>query len=295
MKKLLLLVNPISGKMKAKSHLLEILRILTEQEYSVSVHVTRCSGDAARVTEERGRDFDVVAACGGDGTLSEVVEGALKCDFAGEIGYLPCGTTNDFAESAGIPRDLDAAARLIVSGEAKPMDFGRFGGRRCFTYVASFGAFTEVSYSTDQKLKNALGHFAYILEGIASLKNLRSYRMEIRCDAAKYEGDFLFGAVANTYSMGGVLKLKKKDVNLTDGLHELLLVKNPKTPAELAKLSQDLISMDLSAKSFLFLKGKDFSFTSEEKIPWCVDGEFAGKHDEVKISNLHGKLRVFRP
>lgn len=295
MKKLLLLVNPISGKMKVKSYLLEILKILTEAQYDISVHVTRFAGDAARQMAERGKDFDVAVACGGDGTLSEVVEGALKCSFEGSLGYIPCGTTNDFAESTGIPKDLPAAAKLIAEGEAKEMDFGLFGPDRCFTYVASFGAFTEVSYSTDQKLKNALGHLAYVLEGIAKLKDLRPYRMKINCDGAKYEGDYLFGSATNTYSMGGVLKLKKSDVDLTDGYHEVLLVKEPKTPAELAKLSQDLLAMDFSTKSFLFLKGKDITFAAEEAIPWCVDGEYAGKHEKARVRTLHGNLKIFRP
>ncbi|MBR4288344.1 MAG: YegS/Rv2252/BmrU family lipid kinase [Clostridia bacterium] len=294
MKQLLLLVNPTSGKMKVKSYLLEILKILSA-EYAVSVHVTRFAGDAVLVTKQRGKDFDVIIACGGDGTLSEVVEGALKCDFGGNLGYIPCGTTNDFAESTGIPKTLVKAAKLILEGEAKELDFGMFGANRCFTYVASFGAFTEVSYSTDQKLKNALGHLAYVLEGIAKLKDLRSYPMKIDCDGAKYEGDFLFGSATNTYSMGGVLKLKKSDVDLADGYHEVLLVKEPKTPAELAKLSQDLIAMDFSTKSFLFLKGKDISFTASESIPWCVDGEYAGKHETARVRTLHKKLKIFRP
>lgn len=294
MKQLLLLVNPTSGKMKVKSYLLEILKILSA-EYAVSVHVTRFAGDAATVAAKRGKEFDVIVACGGDGTLSEVVEGALKCDFKGSLGYIPCGTTNDFAESTGIPKKLANAAQLICEGEAREMDFGTFGTGRCFTYVASFGAFTEVSYSTDQKLKNALGHLAYVLEGIAKLKDLRSYPMKINCDGAKYEGDFLFGSATNTYSMGGVLKLKKSDVDLADGYHEVLLVKEPKTPAELAKLSQDLIAMDFSAKSFLFLKGKDVLFAAEEAIPWCVDGEYAGKHENARVRTLHKKLKIFRP
>lgn len=281
--------------MKAKTHLMEILKVLCATDFSVTVHVTRFAGDAALVMAERGKNFDIVVACGGDGTLSEVVEGALKCEFRGGIGYIPCGTTNDFAETTGIPRSLSAAARLIAEGEAREMDFGIFGADRCFTYVASFGAFTDVSYSTDQKLKNALGHLAYVLEGIARLKDLRPYYVKVNCDGAKYEGEYLFGAAANTYSMGGLLKLKKSDVDLTDGYHEVLLVKNPKTPAELAKLSQDLIAMDFSAKSFLFLKGKDITFSSEEEIPWCVDGEYAGKHETVRIRTLHGLLRVIRP
>lgn len=295
MKKLLLIVNPISGKMKAKAHLLDILKILSDADYSVTVFITRFAGDAAGHVARQGKEYDVVVACGGDGTLSEVVEGALKCSFGGALGYLPCGTTNDFAESTGIPKNLIDAAKLVCEGEAKEMDFGLFGTDRCFTYVASFGAFTEVSYSTDQKLKNALGHLAYLLEGIAKLKDLRSYHVKIDCDGAKYEGDYLFGAAANTYSMGGVLKLKKSDVDLTDGYHEVLLVKEPKTPAELAKLSQDLIAMDFSTKSFLFLKGKNVSFSSAEEIPWCVDGEYAGKHEKARVRTLHKKLKIFRP
>ncbi len=293
--KLLLIVNPTSGKMRARNQLLEVIRIFCQASFSVSVHVTRWQGDAAQVVEKRGRDFDLLVACGGDGTFNEVVSGALKIGFSGAIGFLPCGTTNDLAQTLGIPKNLSKASLLITKTPPKDLDFGVFCGNRCFTYIASFGAFTDVAYSTDQNLKNVFGHAAYLAEGISRLKDLRAYSMKILCDGVEYEGDFLFGAVANALSIGGVMKLKKSSVDLRDGMHEVLLVKKPKNAAELASLSVDLIGGNFESKTILFFRGKEFEFRCSQAIPWCVDGEFAGQHEKAKIRNLHQKLQIIYP
>lgn len=293
--KLLLIVNPISGKMKAKNELMRICKTFCDAEYSVNVHITRCRGDAIREVVENGKNFDTIVACGGDGTLNEVVTGALRSQFIGTLGFLPCGTTNDLAESIKIPRNLGKAAELITYGAPRFLDFGNFNHNRYFTYVASFGAFTDVSYSTDQKLKNVLGHAAYVTEAIAKLKDLRAYHMKVTCDENTVEGDFLFGAVANSLSIGGVMKLKKDQVDLSDGLHEVILIRNPKNAQDLANLSREMLSGNYENQSVLFFKGKKIQFQCDEAIPWCVDGEYAGAHEKTKISNIHHKLRIICP
>ena len=294
-KKLLLIINPVSGKMNIKAELLGIIKVFCEADFALQTYVTRSSLDAVRYVEKNSAGFDVIVACGGDGTFGEVVSGALRSRFEGALGFLPCGTTNDMAQSLSLPKNLIRASRLIAEKEAKPMDFGSFNRTRYFTYVAAFGAFTDVSYSTDQKLKNVFGHAAYISEAIARLKGLRSYRMKVNADGVLYEGDFLFGAAANSLSIGGVMKLKKSAVDLCDGYHEIMLIRNPKTPADLANLSRELVSGNFENKSVLFFRAKKIVFDCDEEIPWCVDGEFAGRRSHAEVRNLHGRLRVIYP
>ncbi len=294
-KKLLLIVNPTSGKMRAKNELMAVCKTFCDADFSVNIHVTRCQSDATRVVIEEGKAYDVIVACGGDGTLNEVVAGALKIEFDGALGFLPCGTTNDLANTIKIPKNLKRAAEMITYEGTKPLDFGVFNQNRYFSYVASFGAFTDVAYSTDQKMKNVFGHAAYVTEAIARLKDLRPYHMKVTCDGVEYEDDFLFGATANTLSIGGVLKLKKDQVDLRDGFHEVLLIRNPKTPADMAQLSVEMLSGVYENKSVLFFRGKKILFESREALPWCLDGEYAGMHTNVEIQNLQGKLHLICP
>ena len=295
MKRILLLVNPISGKRIARKNLMDLCQILSGEDNFVTVHVTRFAFDATQFVMDHGKEFDILVACGGDGTLNEVISGALSSSFDGDIGFLPCGTTNDLAHSLGLPATLTRAARVIASGKAKPLDFGLFNHDRYFTYIASFGAFTEVSYSTDQNMKNIFGHVAYVAEAFSRLKDLRSYHVRIDCDGTVLEDDFIFGAAANSLSIGGVLKLKRDKVDMHDGYHELLLVQTPKNPAALARLSKELISGEYSDRAVSFLRGKEITFTCDEPIAFCVDGESAGSHKTASITNVHDRVKIFYP
>lgn len=295
MKKILLLVNPISGKRAARKNLMDIVRILSGEENFVTVHITRFAFDATQYVIDHGKEYDVLVACGGDGTLNEVISGALRVSYQGEIGFLPCGTTNDLAHSLGLPATLVKAAKIVAQCKAQPLDFGLFNHDRYFTYIASFGAFTEVSYSTDQNMKNIFGHAAYIAEAFSRLKDLRSYHVRIDCDGTVIEDDFIFGAAANSLSIGGVLKLKRDKVDMHDGFHELLLIQKPKNPAALARLSKELISGQYENRAVCFLRGKKITFTCDDPIAFCVDGEYAGLHKTAQILNVHDRVRVIYP
>jgi len=261
----------------------------------VTVHITRFRGDASQVVEENGSRYETVVACGGDGTFNEVVAGAMKSNYNGTIGFLPCGTTNDLADTMVLPKNPVQAAKIIAQCPGKYMDFGWLNQSRYFSYVASFGAFSEVAYSTDQKMKNLFGHAAYVTEALSHLKKVRTYHMTVECDGERYEDDFLFGAVSNSLSIGGVVKLKKREVNLDDGLHEVLLIPNPKRAADIGNLPIELFSGNFENKSVLFFRGKRIVFHCEEPISWCVDGEYAGDHNTVEIQNLHRRLKIIRP
>lgn len=294
-KKILLLVNPVSGKAAAKSNLYGIIKVLCDAGHSVTVHITQRRSDATEKVIAEGAQYDVILALGGDGTFNEAVTGAVRLGYEGALGFLPCGTTNDLATTLAIPKKLQKASELIALGEPKTLDIGSFNRTRYFTYIATFGAFTDVAYSTDQKLKNVLGHAAYVTEAIARLGELRSYHVRVDCDGEIYEDDFLFGAAANSFSIGGVMKLKKEQVSLNDGFHDVLLIRNPKKAADLANLSKELLSGNFENKSVLFFHGKKISFDCEEEIPWCVDGEFAGNHSHAVVRNLQNRIQIFYP
>ena len=294
-RKLLLIVNPRSGTMRGQKQLLQVIQILCEADFEVTVHTTRFPKDATEVVRERAGGFDVICALGGDGTLNEVVTGAISSGYAGAIGFLPCGTTNDLANTLGLPKNLPDSARLIAEGTAPYLDFGAFNDDRYFSYIASFGAFTEVSYSTGQKAKNTFGHLAYVANGVGAAFQIKPYHVRVECDGKLIEGEFVFGAAANSFSIGGMVKLQKDVVDLSDGLHELALVKNPKSVSAFINILHEIARGKFSGENVLFLKGKDIVFQTDETVPWCVDGEYAGDHKEVHIRNLHEKVRIFRP
>ena len=294
-KKLLLVVNPQAGVLRARRELLGIVKTLSDADFSVQVYTTRDRKDASAYVEAHANEFDLIAACGGDGTVNETISGAIRANFGGVIGVLPCGTTNDLAISLNLPRNVPKASRLIAEGNAKFLDMGAFHTDTYFTYVASFGAFTEVAYSTDQKSKNLFGPLAYLAEGLVSLADIKPYRMRVACNGEVYEDDFIFGAVLNALSVGGIMKLRKSDVSLADGKHEVLLIRNPKTAAELAMIFRDIMAGVFNGTGILLLHTDKVRFECAEKVAWTVDGEYAGALEKVEIRTLHNKLKIVRP
>ena len=292
MKRLLLIMNPAAGIKKANPHLSEILSIFSQADYECTVWMTRKRGDATELTALRGAEADLIVCIGGDGTFNEVVTGAVKAGIRTPIGYIPSGSTNDFAASLGLPKNVVQAAQAIVAGRPQAFDVGRFQDR-CFTYVASFGAFTKTSYATSQSVKNALGHLAYVLGGIKELSSLHSYHIAVTLDdGEREEGDFIFGAVSNSTSVGGILALDPEIVDMNDGLFELLLVKFPKNPAELAEVILSLSSQKYDSPSLLFRSARKLTVEADPDMDWTLDGEFAKGCEEIHIENLHSAINV---
>lgn len=294
-KKVLLIVNPFSGRMRSRTALMDIVKTLCDADFSVNVHVTRCRRDATRIAREESFRYDMLVACSGDGTLSEMMTGAIQANFQGEIGFLPAGTTNDMANTLGLPRNLAKASQLLTYGRPSPVDYGSFNKDQYFGYIASFGAFTEASYQTDQRAKNMFGHLAYVAEGLNSVSAIRPYPMKITCDGKTISGNFIFGAAANSLSIGGIVKLKKSDVDLSDGLHELLLIRAPEMPGDLGLLIAGILAGDFDQDQTVFLKGKHMEFSCKEPIPWCLDGEYAGDWKTATVDNLPRRMAIIRP
>lgn len=293
-KRLLLMLNPCAGQRKANRLLPEILRIFLDAGYRCETYVTADSGDATRFAAKHASEFDRVVCVGGDGTLNETIAGLLQAGAQIPIGYIPAGTTNDYASSLGLSPNVLEAARDAVEGEPHPLDVGSFNGRY-FSYTASCGAFTRASYSTPQSMKNMLGHLAYILEGIKDLPSLRPYHLRVEANDTVIEDDFLFCAITNSTSVGGILKLDAQMVALNDGKFEVMLVRNPTTPIQLSSILHAITTLDLPNEMVHFLTADRIAVECAENIEWTLDGEREPGAPRVEMRNLHSAVRIVTP
>ena len=285
MKKLLFIYNPHAGKGLIRNHLASILDTFTRAGYLVTVHPTQRKGDATAITAQLAQDYDLLVCSGGDGTLNETLSGLVDLDRRPAVGYIPAGTTNDFARNLNLPRGMEDAAATAVTGEPRLCDIGRFNGRP-FVYVAAFGAFTDVAYATPQEFKNLLGHLAYMLEGAARLPTLHDYFVTLEHDGGTLEGEFLFGMVSNTVSVGGFKSMPADEVKLDDGLFEVMLVRRLRTPADLQALLLALAKPVPGENGPLItFHSSRLRVTCQEPLPWTLDGEYGGDPKEVLIEN----------
>lgn len=286
---LLFIVNPRAGRTRSTAPLFDAVAHFCASGYLVDLRLTQAREDATRLARELGGKFDAVVCCGGDGTLNETFTGLMDLPSPPPLGYIPAGSTNDFAASLHLPDQPLEAARVITASGGRPLDVGSFNGRP-FIYVASFGAFTRASYSAPQNVKNDLGHLAYILEGVKDLSTLRPYRASVATEEECFDGEFLFGAVTNATSVGGLVKLKEDQVCLDDGLFELLLIPNPKSIADLQGLARSLLLQDFTGGGVIFRHVHTLTVQTPEDLPWALDGEFDPGGAQVEIHNLHRRL-----
>jgi len=296
-KKVLFIYNPVSGRSLIKSYLADILQILSGADYTIECYPTRGKGDARRYARQLTEEYLYVVCAGGDGTLDEVVSGLMENPSVPPVpvGYIPLGTTNDFASSLGIPSDPLKAAQAIVSGRAYECDLGWFNHHEYFTYVAAFGAFTETSYGTPQELKNMLGHAAYILQGITELGNIRTYPMRVETEEESFEDNFVFGMISNSRSIGGIEGIQGKDVDLQDGLFEATLIRMPQNLPEINDLVQYLSGAVTENALVYHRKVRGITLTSPEKVRWTRDGEDGGAHRRVALTALQRRLKILVP
>jgi len=291
MKKMLFVMNPYAGQRRANRYLADILSIFNRAGYRVEAYMTGARGEATDIVRQYAPEMDLVACCGGDGTFNETVNGLLHSEVNIPVGYIPAGSTNDFAASLGLPTNILQAAEAVVTGEPSDLDVGKFGDRY-FSYVASFGAFTRTSYATPQNVKNALGHAAYILGGISELSQLRTEHVKLQLDDEIVEDDFLFGAVSNSTSVGGVLSLDPKQVDLRDGKFEVLLLRSPRELGELSECIRAVQTAEYNCKMLTFTPASRITIWANAGMPWTLDGEMEPGHEEVTIENIHCGLKV---
>ena len=276
--KMYFIVNFFAGKALISDKLGEIINEFTKAGYEVTVHPTQTSDDAsvsAKYACEN--DFDLLVCSGGDGTLSQCLQGIMQSERRIPIGYIPAGSTNDFAKSLGIPSGTMEAVRWIIDGHPVPCDIGGFNNEY-FTYIVAFGAFTNITYETPQQVKNILGHTAYILNGLTHLTSIRSKRMKIEYDNNVIEDDFIFGMVTNSSSVAGLLSMN--DYLLDDGLFEVVLIKKPANIMQLQRIVRSIINIseEIDKDYIKFFRTDKITFTSlnDEIITWTRDGEYGG-------------------
>lgn len=292
MKKMLFIMNPYSGTRKANRFLPDIISLFNQADYEVNIRMTAGPGDAARFAESHSVGMDLVVCCGGDGTLNETITGMLRSGSTAAIGYIPAGSTNDFASSLKLSTNIIQAVQDILEGESVPYDVGKFGDRY-FSYVASFGAFTKTSYSTPQSVKNALGHTAYVLDGISELSQLRNVHVRMEMEDQVVEDDFIFGCISNSTSIGGVLTLDPKQVDMADGLLEVFLVRAPRNLTEISECLQALQSQRYNDCAMItFGPVRKIRIIADETMPWTLDGEKFEGQQEIVVENIHHAIRL---
>lgn len=292
-KKMMLIVNPVAGRGGYSLNFGEAMRVFSYGGYSVTLYFTKGKNDATRFAEENGADYDVVTCVGGDGTLSEVLSGLMKLDNPPLVGYIPMGTANDVATTLHIPKnDTVGAANLILNGEPHPYDVGGFGDDGYFAYIAGFGAFTNVSYSTPQDQKNMLGHLAYVLQGMAELPNIETVRTRVEFDDGVIETDLVYGSMSNSTSVAGFVKLKESMVSLGDGYSELVLVKDPKDMNGFGEILSSVLSGRFDGDKLIILHTKKAKFSFDHPVAWTRDGEDGGRHQEITLVNYHRPVQL---
>ena len=294
-KKLLIIANPCSGKAKIKNDLLKIVQIFSNADYEVTVYPTKSCGDATVKAESLKQDeFDRIVVCGGDGTLNEVITGIMHSGIKCTLGYIPLGTLNEWSSGLKISRNAIKAAEDVVIGAETDLDIGKFDDKY-FSYTASFGAFTDASYSAPQEIKNVLGQAAYFFQGIKSLSNIKPIHLKFICDDREIEGDFLFGAVSNSMSVGGIVKFSDSVVKLNDGKFEVLLIKNPTSILQFQSIVDGILRKDLERDGIEFFHAHEVTVTGGADVAWTLDGEYAEGKDAVTLTNMPSAIHLIVP
>lgn len=291
-RKILLIMNPCSGKKLANRYLADIILLFSKNKYETLCFITAKQGEATEYAKKYANEVEKIVCIGGDGTFNEVVSGVLEANSSTPIGYIPAGSTNDFANSLSLSKNLITATEDIIMGSPKKYDIGKFGDRY-FSYVASFGAFTKTSYSTPQNVKNTLGHLAYILEGIKSIPTIKSLHLKITTDDRILEDEYLFGAISNSTSVGGILTLDKSIVDMNDGIFEIILVRKPKNIIELNECIVALANKKYDKCDMITFCGTSkATIEAKENIDWTLDGEFFKGRNKIEVQNIHNAVNI---
>ena len=293
--RILFIVNPVAGTMRSRTEMFTVVNIFCKAGYLVNVAVTQKRGHATELAQQADpEEYDIIVCCGGDGTLNETLTGLMRSGKRIPLGYIPAGSTNDFAQTLGIPTDPEKAAKAILRKKPFTIDVGLFNGNSYFSYVASFGAFTSTSYSVPQEIKNTLGHLAYILGGIRDLTTIASYKISLNADGRQYSDTYIFGAICNTRSIAGMLKLPVGDESLHDGKLEILLVKKPESLIELSDMITGITTSDYTGPMFTYFKASRVEISMGKKLSWSLDGEKKDGDSTVVIEAVKNAVELYR-
>lgn len=291
----MLIVNPAAGKGQHRTEIAAVLDVLCSRGAAVTVYRTRHKGHARTLTREHAAEYDIISCMGGDGTLGETIAGLMDIDCRPPVGYIPMGTANDMANTLSLPKNGRRAAQVILGGHTIPIDVGCID-EEYFTYISAFGAFTQVSYKTPQGTKAALGHFAYVLEGMSELTKITPRKLVVAYDNNKtIEGEFIFGSVTNTTSIAGLVRLKTELVDLGDGEFEVILVKNPRNILDVNSIFMGIVMQKYDPRYVQIFRTKDVRFIFEEPVAWTRDGEDGGMHQDISMHAVPSAVQIFVP
>lgn len=295
MKKLLFVFNPKAGKGKVRENLIEIFNIFIRAGYKTEVYPTKSQLDGKEYVLKHGRDYDLIVCAGGDGTLNEIASAIFESKWDTSLGYIPTGSTNDFAYGVGLSNEILEAANRAVNGREHRIDMGKFNNKS-FVYIAAFGAFTDIAYTTSQGLKNILGHQAYLLEGMKKVASIKSYKQEVSWEDEngknKVEEEFIYGMVSNSKSVGGFKGITGNDVRLNDGFYEVTLIKKIRNPIDLKDIIMFLLGNEVKNDIIMRFKVKEIKFRSNDIVHWTLDGEFGGSYTNVEVENVKKALAI---
>ncbi len=297
--KVLIIFNPRAGRDGTRDHYDSIIRVFRNYGFTVTEKTTTCVGDATELVKKFARGNDLVVCCGGDGTFNETVAGMVAINSKTPILYYPMGSTNDLANTIGATKDLPRQIELFLHNQICSYDIGRLNGRY-FTYIAGFGVGTDISFATPQKLKNKLGHFAYLLNGFflnlpQQIKNLKPHHMAVTCDGQRIEDDFYFGLILNTNEVGGIFKLDKRNVKLNDGIFDVMFIRNVKGVPDVFRLIRKLVRQEFDSPQIVMLSASRLQIECEDPLSWTLDGEYGGRHTDVTFDVLHGQVNLVAP
>ncbi len=298
MKKIYFIVNLQAGKAEMGSYLAEVLNMMTRAGLEVTVHPTQAPLDAAYMAAKASEsgEYDAVWCSGGDGTLNEAMTGLMRAKHRIPLGYIPCGSVNDYARSIGIPRDILKATEMVLDGVPRRVDTGTIN-ERCFNYIAAFGAFTDVTYETPQNVKNVIGPLAYVINAATKISDLRTFRMNVRCDGQEFEDDYIYGMITNSASVGGVLDIS--DFQFDDGMFEITLIKQPNSALELRDTLHFLRDIHEigEGEQVICLRASEITIQLRESanVPWTVDGEYMRNATNVHIVNHKQAVELLVP
>ena len=294
-KSLMMLVNPAAGRSMSDLNLGAAVSTFALNGYCPTVYYTTAPGTATKLVAENAANYGRLVCLGGDGTLSDTIAGLMTLpeEKRPKLGYIPMGTANDVANTLGLPmRQPARAAEMILAGKPLHYDVGEMDGVGFFTYIAAFGAFTEVSYATPQNQKKLLGHLAYVLQGMAALPKLESYNTRVEYDDGVFEGRLVYGSMSNSTSVAGIVRLRDEMVCLGDGESELVLVKDPGSVVGFGEIVDSVLSQRFDSDKLLILHTKKAKFTFEKPVAWTRDGEAGGKYSEIELRNYKAPVEM---
>lgn len=294
--KALLIVNAKAGNTRGENVIGPCITALSEGGWEPVAFTTTCRGDAAEIAAEYGADCSLLICSGGDGTVNEVIRGLMQLEKEQRptIGYIPLGSTNDFAAALRLPKRIDQMIDTAINGVEREIDVGCFNGRH-YAYLASFGAFTDMSYSTPQEAKNAFGFLAYLGSGMNSISNIRPIHMTVIADGQFIDDDFAFGAVSNTSCVAGLINYRNAAIDLNDGLFEVILIKYPANPIEIGRIAHAITAGDFDCDLVTHFRCSEIGFSFDTPVPWILDGELAKCGHEINIQNIHSAVKIMVP